>query len=71
MKAVRPPTSEPAKAPGRLARFQNIANTGIGVWTYNSQKKQKTATDEHDDYWIAKRATAPWWSAARSPPAGS
>jgi SSS family solute:Na+ symporter len=28
---------------------------GIGLWTYNYQKKQKSATDEHDDYWIAKR----------------
>ncbi len=31
---------------------------GIGVWTYNFQKKQKTATDEHDDYWIAKRSNS-------------
>jgi SSS family solute:Na+ symporter len=28
---------------------------GIGLWTYRYQKRQKTATDEHDDYWIAKR----------------
>ena len=31
---------------------------GIGLWTYNYQKKQKTATDEHDDYWIAKRGNS-------------
>jgi SSS family solute:Na+ symporter len=28
---------------------------GIGAWTYRYQKRQKTATDEHDDYWISKR----------------
>ncbi len=28
---------------------------GIGAWTYRYQKRQKTSTDEHDDYWISKR----------------
>jgi len=28
---------------------------GIGAWTFRYQKQQKSATDEHDDYWIAKR----------------
>jgi SSS family solute:Na+ symporter len=29
---------------------------GIGLWTFRYQKRQKTATDEHDDYWISKRS---------------
>ena len=28
---------------------------GIGAWTYRYQKRQKSSTDEHDDYWISKR----------------
>ena len=28
---------------------------GIGAWTYRYQKRQKDATEEHDDYWISKR----------------
>jgi SSS family solute:Na+ symporter len=28
---------------------------GVGAWTYRYQKRQKDATEEHDDYWISKR----------------
>jgi len=28
---------------------------GIGLWTFRYQKRQKTSTDEHDDFWISKR----------------